>query len=78
MRPTRLDFRSPNEKTPDFYYPQVTAQGQKLNFKPKSVNRNISVFSKANRFPDKMQINGQTQYLGPGTYDSQKAYEKLT
>lgn len=33
MRPTLLNFRSPTEKTPDFYNKEITYTGNPLAFK---------------------------------------------
>ena len=42
MRPTLLNFRSPKEKTPDYYDVHTTHQGEKLNFRSKSLNKRQS------------------------------------
>ena len=46
MRPTLLNFRSPKEKTPEFYNISITSQGEKLNFRQKSINRKPTTFTK--------------------------------
>ena len=40
MRPTMLMFRSPKEKTPEFYDPQITFDGHMLNaLKIETINK---------------------------------------
>jgi hypothetical protein len=51
MRPTLLNFRSPYEKTPEFYDVTLTNRGEILNFKPKRLNQKSSNLPKAMRFP---------------------------
>ena len=42
MRPTDLGFRSPKEKTPDAYYPQVTSNGKCLGFSRRNIHESFS------------------------------------
>lgn len=42
MRPTLLNFRSPKEKTPEYYDISLTHQGDSLHFRSKSLNRKAS------------------------------------
>ena len=45
MRPTLLNFRSPNERTPEFYNPQTTTNGEPLNFRIRAFNARDSNFN---------------------------------
>jgi hypothetical protein len=72
MRPTLLNFRSPNEKTPDFYTSDITYTGNPLDFKTKQKNKKNYDFGKASRFPGYqyfMNGSGVSCFLGPGTYN---------
>ena len=67
MRPTNLGFRSPKEKTPDAYVPQVTNQGKCLGFVASSAH---STFSTSKRFQQYDIDAKRTGYrLGPGCYN---------
>lgn len=77
MRPTMLMFRSPKERTPEFYNPKVTSDGHLLSFgrlptkkrKMSKVRVNTS-FSKQERFLDyKYLARVTSKKLGPGTYE---------
>lgn len=50
MRPTYLQFRSPNEKTPAHYDVTSTFEGDTLNFKSKSLNKRPLILPKEKRF----------------------------
>ncbi|CAG9326783.1 unnamed protein product [Blepharisma stoltei] len=67
MRPTDLKFRSPKEKTPEYYDVGVTITGNTLFASPSRLRPN---FSKASRFPQ-YEINAKrTGYrVGPGSYE---------
>jgi hypothetical protein len=45
MRPTLLYFRSPKEKTPEFYDVRQTHKGEPLHFRIKSINKKRTNFS---------------------------------
>jgi len=42
MRPTLLNFRSPNERTPEYHDVIATYQGDKLHFRSNSMNKKLS------------------------------------
>ena len=68
MRPTDLGFRSPKEKTPDAYYPQVTSNGKCLGFSRRNIHES---FSTSRRFQQYDIDARRTGYrIGPGSYDS--------
>lgn len=82
MRPTLLNYRSPHQKTPEFYDVAMTNRGEALNFKHKSLNRKESRLSKAARFPNKgdygeVLVDVSTSQIGPGKYEHQESYNKL-
>lgn len=83
MRPTLLNFRSPNERTPEYHDVEVTYKGEMLNFKNISPNKRTSNFSKADRFPKRgdvgeVGVKTATSFLGPGRYKHQESFNKLT
>jgi hypothetical protein len=52
MRPTLLNFRNPQEKTPEYHHPvNVNYKGEKLNFRPKSLCKKNTNLPLAKRFP---------------------------
>ena len=70
MRPTNLGFRSPKEKTGEFYNPQVTSDGRRLNFDPKSYRRTDTDFNAEPRFEGlAKKIRKQSVMVGPGSYE---------
>lgn len=80
MRPTLLNFRSPNERTPEFYEQIVTKEGGSLNFQVKSKNKNFSNFPQASRFKVATEYSkgsGASSFLGPGTYNDHDEFKKL-
>ncbi len=81
MRPTLLNFRSPKEKTPEFYNAgSITREGEPLNFRPKSLNKRRTVLPQADRFPVKNFFNhgsGVSAFLGPGSYNDHDDFIKL-
>ena len=52
MRPTRLNFRSPQERTAEYKSFRITKQGQNLDFLQKTKNASGNTFSKEARFKD--------------------------
>lgn len=81
MRPTLLNFRSPKEKTPDFYDVTTTHLGEKLNFRSKSINKRHSNLPQAERFPQHSYFQGSSGvscFLGPGAYNDHEVFLKLT
>eukprot|EP00347_Sterkiella_histriomuscorum_P013170 403365740 len=77
MRPTDLKFRSPKQKTPEYYNSKVTVDGRILNFIASSQNKKRT-FTSQERFPqyqDWAKITGQ--FLGPGSYNQNENYQKL-
>ena len=80
MRPTRLGFRSPQERTAEFKNYQITYQGEHLNFLRKTMNTSGSTLPKAMRFRDKPMFDkgtGQTCFLGPGSYNDHQSFIDL-
>ena len=80
MRPTLLNFRSPYEKTPDYYNISMTNNGDKLNFRPKSVIQKPTTMSQARRFQESTFYSkgtGASCYNGPGAYNDHDNYLKL-
>ena len=68
MRPTNLSFRSPKERTPDAYFPQVTADGRLLSFSPRR-DRGCTI-GHEQRFKEYSIHSKKTGYrVGPGSYD---------
>ena len=69
MRPTNLQFRSPDEATAGFNYPQVTYEGKFLGFpvlQHSKSNKVIPTFPRESRFiwqNEKAKVN-----IGPGSY----------
>ena len=81
MRPTQLEFRSPNERTGDFTdKPGTTYMGEALNFQSKSKNKKSSILPKEERFQQYKLFRGgnhASAYLGPGTYNDHETYLNL-
>lgn len=80
MRPTLLHFRSPKEKTPEFYDIRTTYTGEALNFKNSSINKRQSNFPQADRFPQfdfYSSGSGVNCFIGPGTYNDHDNYIKM-
>ena len=70
MRPTCLEFRSPKEKTPDFYSPKVNCVGKSLGFVNGSGSK---TFSQSRRFQQyEVDAKRTPCRVGPGCYDSCK------
>ncbi len=70
MRPTYLQFRSPKERTPEFYSSKLTHTGHKINFEPLSLNKGKSTWGSVERFPSIERVGHTTNvFLGPGTYN---------
>lgn len=67
MRPTFLNFRPPWEKTGEYVDPDVTFDGRKLNFAPKSQNKSMATWSQSERFLETTQ--GHRVTVGPGDYN---------
>jgi len=68
MRPTDLGFRSPKERTPDAYAPQVTNQGKSLGFSNKSHHSSFSTGKRFQQYEIDAKRTGHR--LGPGCYQS--------
>lgn len=67
MRPTFLQFRSPKEKTPDFYDIRVSSNGSALG----CLNNKSPTFSRAKRFQQYDDEAKKTGFrIGPGSYKS--------
>lgn len=77
MRPTDLHFRSPKEKTAEFLYPQLTADGRRIPL-IKSQGTTKGSFPTSHRFPEYLEIAKKTGYrVGPGAYNlNQSSIEK--
>lgn len=68
MRPTYLEFRSPKEKTPDFYSPKVTCVGKSLGFVDGSGSK---TFTQSKRFQQyEVDAKRTPCRVGPGCYAS--------
>ena len=52
MRPTQLNFRSPQERTAEFRNFLVTYTGKNINFNNKTMNTSGSTLPKEMRFTD--------------------------
>lgn len=66
MRPTLLHFRSPKERTPDAYYPEITIDGDRLL---KVSKRPRSSFGTSQRFRQYEENSKRLGFmLGPGSY----------
>lgn len=67
MRPTLLQFRSPKERTPEFYNPDVTYDGRKISYTP---DRSTTIPHSA-RFPQYKEAETKTTIIvGPGAYEN--------
>lgn len=65
MRPTLLDFRSPKERTPDFYNPDVTYDGRKISYSPERAG----TIPHSARFTQYRDAEIRTAIIvGPGSY----------
>lgn len=66
MRPTYLEFRNPNQKTPGAYYPKVTYVGKNLGFVSGSIR---GTFSQTRRFKQyEVDAKRTPCKVGPGYY----------
>ena len=77
MRPTQLNFRSPQERTAEFKHYWIQNTGNNLNFLQKTMNTSGSTLPKEPRFRDKPlydRATGQTCYLGPGSYNDHENF----
>ena len=71
MRATDLSFRSPKERTPDAYFPQMTADGRVLAFSPRQTRG--GVIGNELRFREYDQHYRKTGFrVGPGSYDTEQ------
>ena len=80
MRPTRLNFRSPSERTAELKNFSQTHLGTDLNFLKRTMNQSGSILPKEQRFKDKPLFDkgtGQTCFLGPGSYNDHQAFIDL-
>jgi len=81
MRPTYLQFRSPDESTSEIYYPTVNNQGFSLKLLPaKSIkpSKEHPTFTLARRFTHYTDLEKRTtNFVGPGSYNSHTAKVKL-
>lgn len=86
MRPTMLMFRSPKERTPEFYAPRITNDGHLLGYKSvknqrKGRSKRVRVttsLSKQERFLDYKYLASITsKKLGPGTYEDFENFKTL-
>ncbi|CDW83579.1 UNKNOWN [Stylonychia lemnae] len=77
MRPTDLKFRSPKQRTPEFYNARVTPDGRKLNFVANSLNVK-KTFPSQSRFPQYHVWEKVTgKFLGPGSYNDNDNFQVL-
>ncbi|CAI2370324.1 unnamed protein product [Moneuplotes crassus] len=78
-----LMFRSPNERTPDFYAPNITNDGFQIGVKalPKKKKSKLRLngsFSKQQRFLDyKILSRVTSKQLGPGAYQDFENFKQL-
>ena len=80
MRPTQLNFRSPQERTAEFKNFEVTKEGLNLNFIQKTKNASGCTLSRETRFKEAPLVDratGQTVFLGPGSYNDHDCYINL-
>eukprot|EP00347_Sterkiella_histriomuscorum_P009778 403339930 len=80
-RPTDLNFRSPHERTPEFYDVNHTQLGLVLNpqlQKAKAFDSYKSFNTKQKRFQQYEQwARNTSMFVGPGVYDDQKVFNHL-
>jgi len=68
MRPTNLNFRSPKERTGEYYDPQLAHDGKRIKFSFTEPTR--STFSKQKRFLQyKIEGERTSAILGPGSHN---------
>jgi hypothetical protein len=76
-----LQFRSPKERTPDFYQTEINNLGEKVCFRSSSHNKK-QVFNKESRFHQYINRSGNgcsvSAFVGPGSYNDQEDFLKLT
>ena len=80
-----LMFRSPKERTPDYYDPQITSEGQYIGVKPWPLKKGRglrlrvrSSLGKQERFQDyKYLANITSNKLGPGVYRDSENFKFL-
>ena len=80
MRPTQLNFRSPQERTAEYRKFQINKDGQSLDFLQKQTNNTGSNLPKDLRFkpmPLYCKGSGASCYLGPGSYNDHESFIKL-
>ncbi|CAG9327742.1 unnamed protein product [Blepharisma stoltei] len=68
MRPTDLGFRSPKERTPDFYNPQVTCDGRSLSTTPTKGHQDFPISKRFMQYEVEARRTGFR--VGPGAYDA--------
>lgn len=68
MRPTALGFRSPKERTPAGYYPQVTFDGRALSVAPKRKQPALPQSRRFTQYEAEARKTGCR--VGPGVYES--------
>ena len=81
MRPTQLNFRSPQERTAEYKQYRMNCNGNDLNFLQKTMNTSGTTLPKERRFKDKPLYDkgtGQTCYLGPGSYNDHENFKNMT
>ena len=80
MRPTRLDFRSPHERTAEYRKLLVTKEGIQLDLLAKPINKTGTNLPKDIRFkpmPLYCKGTGATCFLGPGSYNDMESFNNL-
>ena len=80
MRPTQLNFKSPQERTAEFKTFAINKTGGNMNFLQKTLNQSGSILPKEPRFKDKPLYDkgtGQTCFLGPGSYNDHQSFIDL-
>ena len=81
MRPTQLNFRSPQERTAEYKHYTMNNTGNNLNFLRQTMNTSGTTLPKEQRFKDKPLYDkgtGQTCYLGPGSYNDHDNFISMT
>jgi len=73
MRPTNLGFRSPKERTPEYYDPIVSFDGKQLNFSP-SKTKSVRTSKRFMQYDIDAKRTGYR--VGPGTYNLPKPHIK--
>ena len=80
MRPTLLNFRSPNERTAEYRKLNVTRDGKPMSLAEKGVKVTGSSLPREARWKEAPLIckkTGATVFLGPGSYNDHTSFIKF-